>query len=159
FNGQTYTFTDPTGDDLGPKGTYTYPQDSTFGHQMDIVGVRVEVGATTMNLNLHMADYSSVWNPQYGCDSVYFTIFFQLPGQRGRMTIMPKLSGSVPDGFAWTFDQFSGGFDNTMYTTADADATHYGAATVAPTIKVDPGTKTVIFTYDRNNFGIASWAG
>jgi glycosidase len=159
FNGQTYTYGDPTGDDRGPKGTYTYPTDATFKHQMDVTGVKLEVGATTMNLNLTMADLTAVWNPKNGFDHVYFNIYFAVPGQTGAQTVMPKLSASVPAGFAWTFDQFSGGFDNVMYTAAGASADHYGAVSIAPTIKVDAGTKTIIFSYDRHNFGIDSWSG
>jgi hypothetical protein len=159
FNGQTYTFTDPAGDDRGPKGTYTYPADQTFTHQMDITGVKLEVGATTMNLNLVMADLTSVWNPKNLFDHVYFNIYLSVPAQAGAATVMPRLNASVPAGFAWSFNQFSGGFDNVMYTSAGATADAYGAPSIAPTIKVDANQKTITFTYDRNNYGLASWSG
>jgi len=159
FTGETFTFSDPTGDDRGPDSTYTYPTDATFGHQMDIAGVKLEVGATTMNLNLTMADISSVWNPRNGFDHVYFNIFFAVPGQTGAATVMPKLSAQVPQGFSWTFNQFSGGFDNVMYTSEGASATAYGETAVAPTVKVDAPNKTITFTYDRNDFGVADWSG
>lgn len=161
FVGDTYTYDDPLGDDNGPAHTYTYPTDQTFTHQMDITRVKLEVGVTTMNINLTMADFSTVWNPNpdKGFDHVYFNIFFSVPGQTGAATVMPKLNASVPSGFAWTFDQFSGGFDNVMYTSEGATADAFGSVSVAPTIHVDPGQKTIIFTYDRNNFGIPSWSG
>jgi hypothetical protein len=159
FTGDTYTYDDPVGDDTGPAHTYTYPTDGSFARQMDITGVKLEVGATTMNLNLTMKDFSTVWNPKNGFDHVYYNIFFQIPGQTGGLTVMPKLNASVPAGFEWTYDQFSGGFDNVMYTSAGAGPTMQGATAAAPTIRVDPGTKTIIFTYDRNNFGLATWSG
>src|SRR5262249_56732069 len=158
FNGQTYNYPDPVGDDKGPRAGYTYPMDATFGHQMDITNLRVEVGQTTMNLSFTMADFSTVWNPQNGFDHVYFNIFFSLPGGGGA-TVMPKLSASVPAGFSWQFNQFSGGFDNVMYTSQGATADKYGEISVAPTIKADANAKTITFGYDRNNFGIASWSG
>jgi hypothetical protein len=159
FTGETYTFEDPVDDDRGPAGTYTYPTDATFTSQMDITGVKLEVGATTMNLVLTMADLTSVWNPRNGFDHVYFNIFFSVPGQTGAATVMPKLSASVPQGFAWTFNQFSGGFDNVMYTSEGAGPDRYGETSVAPTVKVDPPTRTITFTYDRNHFGVPSWSG
>jgi hypothetical protein len=112
-----------------------------------------------MNLNFKMADLTSVWNPRFGFDHVYFNIFFSVPGQTGAATVMPKLNASVPSGFAWTFNQFSGGFDNVMYTANGAGPDKYGATSVAPVARVDAGQKTITFTYDRNNFGIPSWSG
>jgi hypothetical protein len=126
---------------------------------MDITSVKLEVGPTTLNVNLTMADLSSVWNPKNGFDHVYFNVYFSVPGQAGAATVMPKLSASVPAGFAWSFNQFSGGFDNVMYTSAGATADAYGSTSVAPAVKVDPTAKTITFTYDRNNFGVASWSG
>ena len=162
FNGVTYDFPDPAGDDKGPggaAGTYTYPQDATFTHQMDLTGVKLEVGATTMNLNLTLADFSTVWNPPNGFDHVAFNIYFSLPGQAGATSVMPKLNASTPAGFAWSLSQFSYGWDNVMYTSAGATADAYGAISIPPSVKADPNLRTVTFTYDRNDYGLASWSG
>ncbi|HKA88597.1 MAG TPA: alpha-amylase family glycosyl hydrolase [Haliangiales bacterium] len=159
FSGNTYDYDDPVGDDTGPAHSYTYPTDQTFAHQMDITHVKLEVGPTTMNVNITIKDFSTVWNPSKGYDHVYFNIYFALPGQTGAATVMPKLNSSVPGGFAWTYSQFSGGFDNVMYTSTGATATAFGSTAVAPTVRADGGTKTIIFTYDRNNFGLATWSG
>jgi hypothetical protein len=159
FVGETHTFSDPAGDDRGPNGLYTYPADQTFRRQMDLREVKLEVGVTTMNLNLTMTDVTSVWNPRHGFDHVYFNIYFGVPGGAEPQTAMPRLSGRVPEGFAWHFNQFSGGFDNVMYTSRGASATQYGSPSVAPTVRVDAGQKTIIFTYDRNHFGVPSWSG
>jgi hypothetical protein len=159
FIGQTYTFTDPLGDDRGPAGTYTYPADATFKHQMDITAVKVEVGATTMNLAFTMADLSTVWNPANGFDHVAFNVYLSLPGQAGA-TVMPKLSASTPAGFTWTYSQFTYGFDPpAMFAAAGATADAYGPPVKAPRVKADGGARTITFTYDRNDYGLAIWSG
>ncbi len=159
FNGLTYVFPDPAGDDRGPAGTYTYPMDSTFGHQMDITEVKLEVGATTLNVNVALADFSTVWNPPNGFDHVCFNIYFSLPGQTGAATVLPKLNASTPAGFAWSLNQFSGGWDNVMYTSSGAGPDVYGATSVAPAVRTDSSARTVIFSYDRTAYGLASWSG
>ena len=158
FVGDTYTFTDPAADDRGPAGTYTYPLDATFAHQMDVTGVKLEVGATTMNLTLTLADFSTVWNPPNGFDHVAFNVYFSLPGQAG-VTFMPKLDASTPGGFGWALNQFSYGWQNVMYTSAGATPDAYGATTIAPDVRADSTARTVTFTYDRNAYGLASWSG
>jgi hypothetical protein len=72
---------------------------------------------------------------------------------------LPKLNAHVPAGFAWTYNQFSGGFDNVMYTATGATADTFGSVSTAPSVKVDNGANTIIFTYDKNDFGLASWKG
>jgi glycosidase len=159
FAGDTYVFTDPTGDDRGPAGTYGYPLDSSFGHHMDITGVTLEVGATTLNLNVTLADLSTVWNPPNGYDHVAFSIFFSLPGQTSPATVLPKLSGSAPPGFAWSLGQLSYGWEDRMYTSVGATADAYGGTSVTPVVKTDPASKTVTFTYDRTVYGLPTWSG
>jgi hypothetical protein len=158
FAGDTYVVADPEGDDVGPAGTYTYPLDATFGAQMDVTEVKLEVGATTMNVNVTLADFSTVWNPPYGFDHVALNLYFALPGQAG-VSFMPKLNGSTPPGFAWSLNQFSFGWDNVMYTSAGATAEAYGAPTTPPAVRADPNARTITFTYDRNAYGLASWSG
>jgi hypothetical protein len=73
--------------------------------------------------------------------------------------VMPKLSATTPAGFAWRFNQFSYGWDNVMYTSTGATADAYGSISKAPRVKADPNAKTVTFTYDRNDYGLATWSG
>jgi glycosidase len=158
FDGAVIDVPDPEGDDTGPAGTYAYPQNPTFGGaEMDVTGVTLEVGATTMNFKITMADWSTVWNPPLGFDHVAFNVYFALPGAAG-VTVMPKLNASTPDGFSWSYQQFAYGWDTTMYTSQGATATTYGAPTRKPVVKTAPGN-TVIFTYDRTAFGLDSWSG
>jgi carbohydrate-binding DOMON domain-containing protein len=150
--------TDPAGDDKGPSGTYKYPQDPTFGHQMDITKVTLEVCKATMSVKVTMADWSTVWNPPLKFDHVAFNIFFALPGGGGA-SVMPLLNASTPAGFKWSYDQFSYGWQNAMYTSAGASATAYGAPAAAPTVSADATTKTVTFMYLRKSFGLSTWSG
>lgn len=158
FQGQLVHVDDPVGDDKGPSGTYTYPLNGTFGHQMDITGVTAEVGPTTLNLKITMAEMTTVWNPPNGFDHVAFNVYFELPGQAG-VSVMPKLQASTPTGFTWRFDQFTAGWDNYMYSSEGATATSYGTPITAAGVKASASSRTVIFTYDRNALGLASWSG
>ncbi|HUJ28666.1 MAG TPA: alpha-amylase family glycosyl hydrolase, partial [Myxococcales bacterium] len=149
---------DPAGDDKGPAGTYSYPQDPTFGHQMDITNVELDVCKATMDVKITMADWSTLWNPPLKFDHVAFNIFFSVPGQPSQ-TPMPLLQGSTPAGFDWSFDHFAYGWQNAMYDTSGATASNYGAPVPAPTVNADPASKTVTFTYLRKTFGVSSWSG
>ena len=153
------TETDPVGDDKGPKGTYTYPQDPTFHHQMDMTNLRLEICKASMNLKITMADWSTVWNPPLKFDHVSFRIFFSVPGVSGGATVLPWLSGTTPTGFTWNFDHFAYGWQNAMYDTNGASATSYGAPAQAPAVSADAASKTVTFTYLKKAFGVSSWTG
>ncbi len=160
FQGDIYTFDDPVGYDTGPVGTYTYPKDATFRDQMDIDGVTLEVEATTMNLKIQMADWSRSWNPSNGFDHVAFNIYLSVPGSAGT-NVMPKLSATTPDGFAWTYSHFAFGWESVKTTTSTgATAETYGAtAAWNPTMTADEASRTVTFSYDRTALGLASWSG
>ena len=158
FTGQVIAVADPVGDDKGPKGTYTYPQDSTFRHQMDITNVKLEVGVTTLKVAITMADWSTVWKPPNGFDHTCFNIFFSVPGKAG-VKVLPKLNASAPPGFAWSYNQFTFGWANAMYSADGATADTYGSSAIAPEVSTDLASKTVTFVYDRRNFGLASWSG
>ena len=161
FTGTITPFSDAVGDDTGPAGkTYAYPQDGTFKRgQMDIKSIEAGVGATTMYLKVTMAEWSTVWKPPNGFDHVAFNIYFQLPGQTG-VTFMPQLQASVPSGFSWSYSQFSYGWGNAMYSSNGATPDKFGTPAAPPTLSADQATKTVTFTYNRNNFaGLASWSG
>jgi glycosidase len=155
---QKISQTDPVGDDKGPAGTYTYPQDSTFHHQMDITKVELDVCKATMDLKITMADWSTVWNPPLKFDHVAYSIFFSVPGASGA-SVMPLLSGSVPAGFTWNYDHFAYGWQNAMYDSNGASATSYGAPAQAPTVSADAASKTVTFTYLKKAFGVTTWSG
>lgn len=158
FTGVYVDRVDPVGDDKGPAGTYTYPQDVTFAHQMDLTHVQFAVGATTLVITMTMRDFTTVWNPPLGFDHVAFNVFFSIPGRAGA-TALPYLNASFPAGGQWSYDHFAYGWNSAMYGSDGATATAYGTAVTGPKVKADAGTKTVAFTYDRRVMGLASWTG
>jgi len=159
FVASTVSQDDPVGDDTGPGGTYTYPQDASFatGRYMDVTKVVAEVGKTTMLLHVTLKDWSTVWNPAFGFDHVGFSIFFGFASGPPGLTVLPKLNASFPNGGTWNLNQFTYGWDNKMYTTQGASATSYGNFAIPPTISADAATKTVTFSYNRKDYGLASW--
>ena len=87
-----------------------------------------------------------------------FNIFFAIPGQQG-LTVFPKLNASMPGGLTWSFDQFTYGWNNAMYTTQGATDSAYGTTTIPPVVFADQSTRTVTFSYNRTNYGLSTWAG
>lgn len=160
FSGTVIDVPDPLDDDLGPAGTYTYPSDTTFLRQMDVTGVTLEVGATTLNVKVTLRDWSTTWNPPNGFDHVSFNLYWSLPSGGGT-DVMPKQSATTPAGFTWNYRQFTYGWDNAVFSSAGASATANGTPVPAavPALKTSPSTRTVVFTYDRNTLGLASWSG
>jgi glycosidase len=160
FSGTVIDVPDPLDDDLGPAGTYTYPSDSTFLRQMDVTGVTLEVGATTLNVKVSLRDWSTTWNPPNGFDHVCFNLYWALPAGGGT-DVMPMQNATTPLGFTWNYRQFAYGWDNAVFSSVGASASANGTPVPAavPAIKTNPSTKTVVFTYDRNALGLATWSG
>lgn len=160
FVGKAFDVPDPVGDDTGPAGKhYTYPTDPTFLHQEDLTNVHVAVGTTSLFLTLTMADLTKTWNPSLGFDHTCFNIFFKVPGRTG-VTFLPRLQSDAPAGFDWVFSQFTYGFGtNALFKSDGAAPDAWGTPATAPRLSVDPTAKTVTFTYNRNNYGLATWAG
>ena len=127
---------------------------------MDVTHVTLEVGATTMNVKVTIRDWSTTWNPPNGFDHVSFSLYFQLPGGGGA-TVLPKLNAATPPGFSWNYSQFTFGWDHKVFSATGASATSQGTPVPAavPQLRTNPATRTVVFTYDRNAFGLAGWNG
>lgn len=161
FDGQILTFDDPLDDDHGPSGTYTYPQDASFAGDatMDITKLVIEAGGATLRLRFTMAATSTSWNPSNGFDHVAFTIYLDLPGLEG-LTLLPKINGTAPDGFAWDFTHFAFGWANSAYSTTNASETVWGGGVPGrPAITVDLPTNTITFEYDGARFALDTWEG
>jgi len=160
FAGTVIEVPDPLDDDTGPAGTYTYPTDSTFLRQMDVTHVTLEVGPTTLNVKVTIRDWTTVWAPPNGFDHVAFNLAWSLPSGGGA-DVLPRLNAATPAGFTWNYRQFTYGWDNAVFSAAGATASSNGTPVPAavPVLKTSPATRTVIFTYDRNAFGLASWSG
>jgi len=158
FTPVTTLFSDPLGDDTGPTGTYLYPTDATFGHQQDLAGLKVEADATHLRLTVTSAEWSSTWNPANGFDHVAFNLFFEVPGVTGA-TVLPLLDASAPTGFTWRFDQKTYGWGHNVFSSTGATATSPGTPARAPKLAIDPASRSVIFTYNKRDFALASWSG
>ena len=158
FAGVYRNYDDPVGDDKGPSGAYTYPQDSTFAHQMDLTHVQFAVGPTTLVVTMTMKDFTTVWNPPLGFDHVAFNVFFSIPGRAGA-TALPYLNAPFPGGGQWNYDHFAYGWNSAMYGADGATASSYGTSVASPKVKADAATKTIAFTYDRRPLGLPSWSG
>jgi hypothetical protein len=119
------------------------------------------LGSTTLQLQVQLANLTDVWSPDLHFDHVVFNIYFQTPGATGGLSVMPQLQASVPDGFKWSYGQFTSGYanDNKFFNTTGADATHFGATARGPTVKANGPAKMVTFTYDRNDLGLSTWTG
>ncbi|MFO0750309.1 MAG: alpha-amylase family glycosyl hydrolase [Myxococcota bacterium] len=161
FDGVITTIDDPIGDDTGPGGTYTYPQDPTFaaGKSMDIEKVVVETGVTTLRLKMTMGETSTVWNPSNGFDHVSFNIYFDVPGVTG-VTFLPQIQATAPADFAWDFTHFGFGWTNSQFKSEGASETVMGGPVPGrPAITVDQPSRTIVFEYDATKFGLTAWAG
>lgn len=72
---------DPTVDDKGPLGLYSYPQDSTFNNQMDIRKVELVQIGTMLRMIITMENITDIWSPTNGFDHVTFQIYFDDPNK------------------------------------------------------------------------------
>lgn len=140
---------DPAGDDHGPDGRYIYPTDPTWGEnrQMDLRGVKVLGAGGALRLELRMASTTRLWNPANGFDHVAFTVFIELPGQRGGTEVMPLQEGTLPEGMRWHRRLRVGGWSNALFSDEAAAADHEGTpVATAAAIDVDVARHTVRLT-------------
>ncbi len=146
---------DPEGDDRGRTLTYSYPRDDSWsGNPADIRHVRVEGSGGALRIHLTMGDISRAWNPPNGFDHVAFTIFIQLPGNKGGVRAMPLQNADLPGGMRWNVRLRSHGWSNALHVSEGASASSEGrAATPAAGIEVDPIARTVSFTLSAAALG------
>ncbi len=148
--------TDSAGDDTGPRGTYAYPADPSWGanRQMDIRRIKVSGAGGTLKIDLTMAKVTTSWNPQNGFDHVAFTLFLELPGRDGGATAMPLQNSSLPPGMRWHYRLRAHGWSNALFFADGASALHEGTlVTPAADIRVDPANDTVTFILPASSFG------
>ncbi|MBL0125331.1 MAG: hypothetical protein IPP88_22540 [Betaproteobacteria bacterium] len=148
--------TDPAGDDNGPRGTYAYPADPTWGanRQMDIQRVKVSGAGGTLKIDLTMNKVTTSWNPQNGFDHVVFTVFVELPDRTGGVTAMPLQHGSLPADMRWHYRLRAHGWSNALFSAESASALHEGTlVTPAADIRTDPANNTVTFILPASSLG------
>ena len=147
---------DPAGDDVGPRGTYIYPTDTTWGsnHQMDIRRVTVSSAGGAIKIDLKMNKVTTSWNPQNGFDHVAFTVFFELPGRSDGATVMPLQNSLLPAGMRWHYRLRAHGWSNTMFS-ADRASVRQEGTLVSPSadIRVNRASDTVTFILPARSLG------
>ena len=75
-------------------------------------------------------------------------------------TVLPLLDASAPAGFTWRFDQKTYGWgNNRLHLRPAPPPPAPGTPAVSPKLAVDAASKSVIFTYNKRDFGLASWSG
>lgn len=147
---------DPSGDDQGPEGRYTYPTDTSWGRhrQADIRNVKVWRSGGSLRVDVQTAQVTTFWNPPNGFDHVHFTVFLELPGRAGGAAVMPLQDATLPEGLRWHLRLRAGGWSNALFADEGASATSEGRpVTPGAALRVDPATQTVSFTLPPSALG------
>jgi carbohydrate-binding DOMON domain-containing protein len=137
---------DPAGDDHGPAGRYAYPSHASWGsnRQMDLRGVKVSTAGGALRLDLKMNKVTTSWNPSNGFDHVAFTVFLELPGQGGGISVMPLQNANLPPGMRWHLRLRINGWSNVLFGADGASAQHEGTPlSPAASVSVDRSSDTV----------------
>jgi glycosidase len=123
---------DAIGDDTGPTGRYTYPDDPGWraSHPGDLQHLRAEASGGALRLSMRMREISRAWNPANGFDHVALTIYIELPAHRGGLSAMPLQDASLPAGMRWHRRLRIGGWSNLLTAWAGADMQHEGMPVV-----------------------------
>jgi len=149
---------DPSGDDTGPDGRYTYPTEATFApRQGDIEHVDVATSGGTLRVTVRMRAITTTWNPPNGFDHVAFSIFVDVPNMQGGARAMPNQFAELPDGMRWDVHLRAGGWGRAMFDAPGASATNEGtpSATTA-LVQVDAQARTLTFTFPAASLGRAT---
>jgi glycosidase len=154
---------DPAGDDHGPRGTYRYPTDPSWGdnRQMDLRRVRAEVAGGALRLTLGMHRVSTSWSPANGFDHVAFTVYVELPGQGAGSTVMPLQRATLPEGMRWHRRLRVHGWSNALFSADGASADAEGTpVTPGAHVSADRERHTVTLTLPAAALGgLPSLAG
>lgn len=148
---------DPQGDDNGPDGAYSKPQQANSQQQMDILAVESKSAGANLQLTFTMAQISDDWAPANQFDNTSFSIFFDLPGKLGA-TSLPLINGEMVAGRDWDLAHVAYGWGNYMYRASNATSHTMGDKVgISPKVSVDKEAGKITFTYLGEQLGIASW--
>ncbi|PLV60436.1 alpha-amylase family glycosyl hydrolase [Thermotoga sp. KOL6] len=131
---------DLPGDDHGPYGRYLYPTDSTFKHQMDVLGIRVEKMGPNLIIWIKPREITTSWNPPLGFDHVTFQIFLDDPSKTGKK-VLPFQNASIDD---WDYEIFVTGWNSALFSSEGADEEHFGTQIGSPEVVVKDGWIKII---------------
>ncbi len=147
---------DPVGDDTGPSGRYTYPDDAGWRTPRpgDLLGAEVWRSGGALRLTLKLREVVADRNPPNGFDHVAFSVFFARQGDAGGVAAMPQQNADLADGLRWHLRLRAHGWSNTLFSATGASATADGTVvSAAPRIDVDHDADTVTFSLPANALG------
>jgi len=135
----------------GPGGVILPPAESSYAGQLSMRRVKALTSGRDLRLELTMANVTSDWNPPHGYDHVYFHVFFDFPGQRGKR-FLPKLNHARAD-----FDFNAGfllyGWGSRSFAAKDSTPDAYGSPLIGETAQsADVKRKTITFTFSDRLF-------
>lgn len=148
----------PVGDDTGPSGHDTYPDDAGWRTPRpdDLLGAEVWRSGGALRLTLKLREVVSDWNPPNGFDHVAFSVFFARQGDAAGVVAMPQQNADLPDGLRWHLRLRAHGWSNALFSATGASATaDVTVVSAAPRIDVDHDAGTVTFTLPANAPGDA----
>ena len=135
----------------GPGGVILPPAEASYAGQLSMRRARALTSGRDLRLELSMANVTSSWNPPHGYDHVYFHVFFDFPGQRGKR-FLPKLNHERAD-----FDFNAGfllyGWGSRSFAAKDSTPDAYGSPLIGEVAQAaDVKRKTVTFTFSDRLF-------
>lgn len=155
--------TDPAGDDKGPDGSYTQPQQPHSQHQLDLLALHAKSGGAVLELTIQLAQVSQFWAPANGFDNVHLALFFDIPQARhwpAQGQALPGLQHQLAGAARWQLGHYLFGWGNALFSAAGATADDTGAKlSGAPEITVEPAAGLIRLRYNGHAFGITDWAG
>jgi glycosidase len=143
----------------GPGGVILPPAEASYGGQLSMRRARALTSGRDLRLELTMAAVTKDWNPPHGYDHVYFHVFFDFPGSRGKK-FLPKLNTAVP-GFEFDAGFLLYGWGARSFAAKDSTPGAYGSPLIGDVAQsADARRKTVTFTFsDRLFDGLRALAG
>jgi glycosidase len=129
---------DPSGDDHGPDGRYSYPDDPLWraARPLDIHAVQVSGSGAALQVEVRMRQVVATWNPPNGFDHVAVTLFVELPGRDGGARVMPLQNAELPGDMRWHYRLRAGGWSNALFSADGAGAQQEGTP-VSPGAAID----------------------
>jgi len=101
------------------------PADPSYGSQMSIEDVEAFTNGRDLRLTLKMGSVTDDWNPPHGYDHVYFNVFFDIPGLKGKK-LFPKLDHK-PVRFEFNEGHLLFGWGARSFGAPDSTVDAYGA--------------------------------
>ncbi|MDE2143639.1 MAG: hypothetical protein KGJ84_14620, partial [Elusimicrobia bacterium] len=143
----------------GPGGVILPPAEASYAGQFSMRRVRALTSGRDLRLELTMANVTNEWNPPHGYDHVYFHVFFDFPGHKGKR-FLPKLNATRTD-FEFNAGFLLYGWGARSFAAKDSAPDAYGSPLLGKIEQsADARRKTVTFTFsDRVFDGLRTLTG